>query len=243
MKTKITFTAAVLILCTLFGFSQSHVYNEVTSSGLWIASGAEITNPVSDAINSSATCIESTSGWGEVQFNTIGSYVVQSGDMLYFSIYNPNSAPFGQIRLNSWTTELYPADVNYSATTDAWVEYAADFSSFVGQTITQVKFFAGGDAVTPIYLDNVYLASASVLGIEPSNAADLNTNFVFSEYGNIHFSHDQEDTQVFVYDLLGRLVFDEIVNGSESTKGVSIRGTYIIKVVSDSGIVSKKIIY
>jgi bacillopeptidase F (M6 metalloprotease family) len=154
MKTKITiqnFATAVFALLLLLGFNakaQTHVYNDATASGIFIDGGSEITNPVSDGVNSSTTCAQSGTGWQKIEF--FPTYTPVSGDKLFFSVYNPNSIASSQIKFDYSTgeTEQWGGNVSYDAgAASGWVEHSLVLTDHVGTEINKIwLYLASGEA-------------------------------------------------------------------------------------------------
>ena len=80
---------AIVMLLSFTVTSQTHVYNETTSSGMFFqgTDGGEVSNPVSDAVNSSAKVAKSATdgNWQQIQY--FPTFTPVSGDKLYFSVY------------------------------------------------------------------------------------------------------------------------------------------------------------
>ncbi|PQB09029.1 hypothetical protein BST83_01400 [Polaribacter filamentus] len=172
MKTKITIqnfaTTALIALMLLFGFNakaQTHVYNDATASGIFIDGGSEVTNPVSDGVNSSTTCAQSGTEWQKIEF--FPTYTPVSGDKLYFSVYNPNSVTAAQIKFDytSGSTEVWGGNVTYEAgATSGWVEHSLDLTDHVGTEINKIWLYVASGEANSAYVDNVYFHTNSVLG-------------------------------------------------------------------------------
>ena len=102
-------------------------------------------------------------------------------------------------------------------------------------------YLAGGEAKTA-YVDNVYFSSSSTLSAKAFGDNKYAKAFVSSE-GKISFNKDQSSTKIAVYDLMGRLVLSEKINGIESIKSLSNKGIYILKLENNEGISSQKVAY
>ena len=251
MKTKITIKNvlknAVVAFMILFGSNvkaQTIVYDETTSSGIFFqgTDGAEVANPVSDAVNSSATVARSaTDGtWQQIQY--FPTYSPVSGDKLYFSVYNPNGAGPGQIKFNVQTTELWGGNITYeSGSLTGWVEYSIDITSHVGTELTQIVIMPAGDSSSAVYVDNIYFGSTSTLST--SSVTQIRNRAYISREGRIHFAKDQSNTKLSVYDITGRLILEENINGKTGQKALNHKGIYILKIQSDNGVSTQKSVY
>ncbi len=247
MKTKITFK--LMILAMLFSFStqaQTYVYNESTSSGMWFQSsdGGEVSNPLSDSVNSSATCAQNgTDGnWQQIQY--FPTYTPVTGDKLFFSIYNPNNTGPGQVQFRYYsdpTSWQYGADITYTtASQTGWVEYSIDLSSHVGNLIDQVIIMPSGDNSAATYVDNIYFSNESILSVR---SIDILNEFVFFDAeGKINFENNQNQTKLNVFDLTGRLIFKEKVNGKYSVNTIYNKGIYILRIEKEGKVSVKKLL-
>ena len=180
MKTKTTFknslTTAVIALSLLFGFNvkaQTYVYDEVTSSGIFFdGNGAEVSNPVSDAVNSSENCANSGDAeyWQKIQY--FPTYTPVAGDFLFISVYNPNGAGPGQIQFEytgdpgNWQ---WGDNITYeSESLSGWVEYSIDLTPHVGNQINKVIVMPAGGSEAEAYADNIYFGTVSVIPVPES---------------------------------------------------------------------------
>ncbi len=220
------------------------VYNEDVSSGIFFESGngAEMANPVSDAVNSSANCAFSGTDnpfpWLEIQFFPSPGFTASTGDKLFFSVYNPNGSPGAQVQFNSGA--FFGGNVTYDANnTSGWVEYSIDLDDEVGNEITQIILFPTEGTSIGVYVDNIYFANSSVLSVE--NSAFVEENIYINRRGNISFERQQNNTEIFVFDITGRLIFNEVINGKFSENTLTTRGIYIVKAVNENGITTKKL--
>jgi len=254
MKTKITFqnfATAVIAFLLLTGFNakaQTHVYNETTNSGIyfWPLNGSQVANPISDTVNSSANCaVSSTDGaWSQIQY--FPTYTPLTGNKLYFSVYNPNGAGFGQVQFSytgsgSW---VGGTDVTYvSGSLTGWVEYSVDLTSHVGSEIDQVIIMPAGNSASAVYIDNIYFGSTSTLGTNSNSLAKVNNQVYVSKEGKIQFAKEQTNSQISVFDLTGRLIIEEKINGTQGVKTLNNKGIYIVRVKSDQGVSTQKIIF
>jgi bacillopeptidase F (M6 metalloprotease family) len=249
MKTKITiqnFATAVFALLLLSGFNakaQTHVYNDAAASGIFIDGGSEVANPLSgDAVNSSATCAQSGTGWQKIEF--FPTYTPVSGDKLYFSVYNPNSVTAAQIKFNytSGTTEVWGGNVTYEAgATSGWLEHSLDLTDHVGTEINKILLYLAGGEANSAYVDNVYFSTSSVLSI--NSVAKINNRLFISKEGKIQFNKEQANTQLSVFDVTGRLILKENINGKNGEKVLPKNGIYILRINSVHGVSSQKIAF
>lgn len=231
-------------IITLPSTGTTFVYNEDVSSGIFFEStnGVEMANPVSDAVNSSANCAFSGTDnpfpWLEIQFFPSPGFTASTGDKLFFSVYNPNGSPSAQVQFNSGA--FFGGNVTYDATnTTGWVEYSIDLDDEVGNEITQVILYPTEGTSIGVYVDNIYFANSSVLST--NNSVFVEENMFINQSGNISFERDQNNTEIFVFDITGRLIFKEQVNGKSSENMLTNRGIYIVKAVNENGITTKKL--
>jgi len=224
---------------------SSYVYNETTSSGAYFwPAGSEVSNPLSDAVNSSAKCVESgtSASWSQAQF--FPTYAPVSGDKLYFSVYNPSNVGPGQLQFEyasgggwQWGGNL-PYD---SGSVTGWVEYSVDLAAHVGNTINKIIMMPAGNSASAVYVDNIYFSKTSTL--KTNSVAQLDNLIYVSKEGKIQFNKAQTNTQLSVYDLSGRLILEEKINGAKGEKTLNNKGIYILKVKSDTGVSAQKIVY
>jgi bacillopeptidase F (M6 metalloprotease family) len=220
------------------------VYNETTSSGIFIDGGSEVANPVSDAVNSSANCAKSgTGGWKKTEF--FPTYTPVAGNKLYFSIYNPNNVGPGQIKFfytSAPSTEQWGGNVTYGApSATGWVEYSLDLTDHIGKEINKILMYPAGGSNSFVYLDNVYFATNSTLST--NSFAKISNQVYVSKEGKIQFTKEQTNSQLSVFDISGRLILEEKINGFEGVKTLNNKGIYIVRVKSDQGVSSQKIIF
>lgn len=224
--------------------TTTFVYNEDVSSGIFFESGngAEMANPVSDALNSSANCAFSGTDnpfpWLEIQFFPSPGYTASAGDKLFFSVYNPDSSPGAQIQFNSGA--FFGGNVTYDATnTTGWVEYSIDLDDEIGNEITQIILYPTESTSIGVYVDNIYFASSSVFST--NNSVFVEESMFINQSGNISFERDQNNTEVFVFDITGRLIFSETITGTRTENQLTTKGVYIVKAVNENGITTKKL--
>ncbi len=222
----------------------TYVYNEDVSSGIFFEStnGGEVANPVSDAVNSSANCAFSGTDnpfpWLELQFFPTPAYTPVAGDKLFFSIYNPNSSPGAQIQFNSGA--FFGGNVTYDANnTTGWVEYSIDLDDEIGSQITQIILYPTEGTNIGVYIDNIYFSNSSVLSVE--NSAFVEEGIFINQEGVVNFERSQNGTELYVFDITGRLIFNEVINGKTSENTLNKRGIYIVKAANEHGITTKKL--
>jgi hypothetical protein len=217
------------------------VYDESTSSGMFFESpnGGEVSNPLSDAVNSSANCAYSGTTdpfpWLEIQY--FPSYTPVAGDKLFFSIYNPNSATGAQIQFNDGA--YFGGNVTYSGT--GWQEYSITLDDEIGNTLTKIILYPDSGNPVGVYVDNIYFGTSSTLST--NSIAKISNKAFVSKEGNIQFSKVQTNTLLKVYDLMGRLILEEKINGKKGDKVLNNKGIYILRVKSVNGVSSQKIAF
>ncbi|UAM97994.1 T9SS type A sorting domain-containing protein [Polaribacter litorisediminis] len=222
------------------------IYDESTKSGAWYQSsdGGEVANPLSDGVNSSATCGQNgTDGnWQQIQYFI--TYTPVSGDKLFFSIYNPNNTGPGQIQFrysSDQSTWQYGGDIAYTAASQTgWVEYSIDLSNHVGNLIDQVIMMPSGDNSATTYIDNVYFGNQTVLSTDVTNFVE-EAMFINSE-GRVSFKNDQNQTKLNVFDVAGRLIFKENINGKYSENTLHKKGVYILRIEKEGKVSVKKLL-
>jgi hypothetical protein len=217
------------------------VYDESTSSGMFFESpnGGEVSNPLSDAVNSSANCAYSGTTdpfpWLEIQY--FPSYTPVAGDKLFFSVYNPNSATGAQIQFNDGA--YFGGNVTYSGT--GWQEYSITLDDEIGNTLTKIILYPDSGNPVGVYVDNIYFGTSSTLST--NSIAKISNKAFVSKEGNIQFSKVQTNTLLKVYDLMGRLILEEKINGKKGDKVLNNKGIYILRVESVNGVSSQKIAF
>ncbi len=217
------------------------VYDETISSGMFFESpnGAEVSNPLSDAVNSSANCAFSGTTdpfpWLEIQY--FPTYTPVAGDKLFFSVYNPNGASGAQIQFNNGA--YFGGNVVYSGS--GWQEYSITLDDEIGNTLTKIVLYPDSGNPVGVYIDNIYFGTTSVLST--NSVVQINNKVYISKEGRIQFMNEQSNTLVSVYDLSGRLILEEKINGKKGEKELSHKGIYIIRVQSVNGVSSQKSIY
>lgn len=217
------------------------VYDETTSSGMYFESpnGTEVSNPLSDSVNSSANCAFSGTSdpfpWLEIQY--FPTYTPVAGDKLFFSAYNPNAASGAQIQFNDGA--YFGGNVTYSGS--GWQEYSVTLDDEIGNTLTKIILYPDSGNPVGVYIDNIYFGTTSVLST--NSVAKINNRVYISKEGRILFNKEQTNTLLSVYDLMGRLIFEEEINGREGEKELNHKGIYILRVQSDNGVSSQKCIH
>ncbi|WP_310560843.1 T9SS type A sorting domain-containing protein [Flavobacterium sp.] len=221
------------------------VYNEITSSGMFFqGNGVQVTNPVKDTVNSSDNCAQSGSGSGWQQIQYFPTYAPVSGDKLYFSVYNPNNAGPGQLQFEytSGGGWKWGGNLNYvSGSVTGWQEYSVDLTDHVGNVINKIIMMPAGDNSAVAYVDNIYFGTKSTLRTKLD--AIINNQIYVAKDGKIQFTKTQSNTQLAVFDLTGRLILEENVNGVQSQNALNNKGIYIVRVKSDQGVSAQKIIF
>ena len=239
MKLKITqfrlafLLATCLMLLNIESKAQTHFFQDAVQNGtIWHAAASEIANPLSDAVNSSSIVIQNTGagGWQDTQlFPT--SYTVQSGDKFFISFYNPNGAANWQLRMDLSTTgsftQISGGDPAHAvAAASGWNEVSLDLASYVDEDITKIQIYpASGESIS-INFDNIYISTSATVSLGSPEIKTAPIFFIGAD-GNVNFLVTQINTKVFVYDLTGRLVLEEMINGSNSINKIIQRGTYI----------------
>jgi hypothetical protein len=224
---------------------SSYVYNETTSSGIYFwPAGSEVANPLSDAVNSSANCAVSgtSASWSQTQF--FPTYAPVSGDKLYFSVYNPSNVGPGQLQFEYTTGGgwQWGGNLTYdSGSVSGWKEYSIDLGAHVGNTINKIIVMPAGDNSAAVYIDNIYFSTTS--NLKTNSVALVNNRVVISKDGSIQFTKEQTNTRLSVYDVTGKLILEEKINGLKGEKVLNQKGIYILKVESDFGFSSQKVIF
>jgi hypothetical protein len=225
--------------------TTTYFFEDAVQNGtIWHAAASEVANPLSDAVNSSSTVIQNTGagGWQDTQLFP-SSYTVQAGDKIYISYYNPNNAAAWQLRMDlsvsgdTWIGE--PAHDAGAAT--AWKEASLDLSAYVGESISQIKIFPAAGESKSVYFDNIYISTSSMLST--NSVAKINNRVFISKEGNIQFYKEQNGTFLSIYDLTGRLILEEKINGKKGEKVLNQKGVYILRVKSVNGVSSQKIAF
>jgi len=103
--------------------------------------GGEVTNPVSNEVNSSENVTKSATDGSCQQIQYFPTFTPVSLSKLFFSVYNPNEAGPGQVQF-SYTESSewkFGANITYeSGSTTGWVEYSIDLVDHIGNEIDAV---------------------------------------------------------------------------------------------------------
>ena len=224
--------------------STTYVYNETTSSGQFFESpnGSQVTNPVSDAVNSSANCAYSGTNnpfpWLEIQY--FPNYTPIAGDKLFFSVYNPNGASGAQIQFNNGA--FFGGNVTYLAgSATGWVQYSITLDDEIGTALTKIILYPDSGNPVGVYVDNIYFSTTS--NLKTNSVSRINNQVYVSKEGSIQFTKEQTNTQLSVFDLTGKLILEEKINGVKGEKVLNNKGIYILRVKSDSGVSTQKIVF
>lgn len=222
------------------------VYNEEVSSGMFFESpnGAEVANPVSDEVNNSANCAFSGTDnpfpWLEIQYFPNPSFTPALGDKLFFSVYNPDNSPGAQIQFNSGA--FFGGNVTYEAASQTgWVEYSISLDDIAGNELTQIILFPTEGTSVGVYIDNIYFGSESTLS---TDFPELAQEFMFIDTeGRVAFENNQNNAQLMVFDLSGRMLINEKLDGNRSQKTLNQKGIYIVKLQKGNSVSTKKLFY
>tara|TARA_R110002126_G_C10484067_1_gene502242 strand:+ start:1827 stop:3062 length:1236 start_codon:yes stop_codon:yes gene_type:complete len=228
--------------------SQTYFYQEAVENGtIWHNGATDISNPLSDGVNSSSTVLQNdgTASWQETQLFP-SSYTIQAGDKFYISFYNPNGAANWQLRMDLSTTgaftQISDADVPHTSDASAgWNEVSLDLSTYVGESVTKIQLYpVAGESISVNY-DNIYISSASVLST-PVFLKNESKVFIGAN-GIVNFAKVQEDTTLYIFDVKGALILKEQINGNSSKKALQKKGLYFIKLKSNLGFSNYKVLF
>ncbi len=217
------------------------VYDETISSGMFFESpnGAEVSNPLSDAVNSSANCAFSGTDnpfpWMEIQY--FPTYTPVAGDKLFFSVYNPNASPGAQVQFNDGA--YFGGNITYSGS--GWQEYSITLDDEIGNTLTKITLYPTEGTSIGVYVDNIYFGQSSTLST--NSVAQINNRVYISNEGHIKFIKEQTNTLLSVYDLTGRLILEEKINGKKGEKVLNHKGIYLLRIKSEYGLSTQKSVY
>jgi hypothetical protein len=221
-------------------------FTNVAENGTIFHSGAGIfNNPLlTDPINSSAKCLRTngTGAWRESQiFNA--RYVIKTGNKLFISFYNPNNATQWQLRFLFRDGDyIGPADIAHvTAAASGWNEVSVDLTPYLGKEIEKIVLFAAHEELKQVYSDNIYISNTSVLST--NSVTQVNDQVSISKEGKIQFNTEQNNTLVSVYDIAGRLILEEKIKGIQGEKTLNQKGIYILRVKSEKGVSSQKVIF
>ncbi len=224
----------------------TYFFTNVVENGSIFHSGAGIfNNPLpSDPINSTTKCLRTngTGAWRETQIFNV-RYVVKTADKLFISFYNPNNATQWQLRFLFRDGDyLGPPDIAHVSTAlTGWSEVSVDLTPYLGKEIEKISLFAAHDQLKQVYSDNIYISNTSVLST--NSITQINDQVSVSKEGKIQFNKEQTNTNVSVFDISGRLLLEEKINGVRGEKTLNQKGIYIVRVKSDQGVSSQKIIF
>jgi len=145
---------------------QIYVYNETVSSGLFFVDGSEVANPILDGVNDSENCVASgPSNWSQIHY--FPNYIPESGDKIFFSIFNPDNVGPGQMQFEYTSSPgVWQWGGNLEYTEDAitgWVEYSLDISSHADNVINKIILMPAGGSASIVYVDNIYFGIESVI--------------------------------------------------------------------------------
>ena len=107
--------------------------------------------------------------------------------------------------------------------------------------MTKIILYPDSGNPVGVYIDNIYFGTTSTLST--NSVAKINNRVYVSKEGSIQFTNPQTNTLLSVYDLTGRLILEEKINGVKGEKILNNKGIYILRVKSDSGVSSQKIVY
>jgi hypothetical protein len=228
--------------------TQTYFYQEAVENGtIWHNGVTDVSNPLSDAVNSSNIVLQNdgTVSWQETQLFP-SSYTIKTGDKFYISFYNPNGAANWQLRMDLSTsgsfTQIGGGDPAHDANASSgWTEVSLDLSSYIGENISKIQLYpAAGESISINY-DNIYISSASVLNtenfIKQENKLFVDTN------GVINFYKTQSNTTLYIFDLKGALVLKEEINSKKSINSLKEKGLYFIKVKNNLGFSNHKVLF
>jgi len=122
-----------------------------------------------------------------------------------------------------------------------WQEYSITLDDEIGNTLTKIVLYPDSGNPVGVYIDNIYFGTTSVLST--NSVVQINNKVYISKEGRIQFMNEQSNTKIAVYDLSGRLILEEKINGKKGEKELSHKGIYIIRVQSVNGVSSQKSIY
>lgn len=142
------------------------LYSEAAILGLFHSNGNQVSNPLNNADNSSATVLgnNGAGSWEETQLFP-NNYTIQAGDKFYISFYNPNTATSWQLKMSLSTAgeNAYIGDYNHDAgSSNTWVESVVDLSSYEGEDLSKIIIYPTGGDAKAIYYDNLYIVAPAV---------------------------------------------------------------------------------
>ena len=139
---KITFILLVFIL-GMTTYAQTAIFTDAAGTGVTLPTPDNIVaNPLSDAVNSSASCIESDAPGAWQGYEILCNVPVTAANHIFsISLYNPDANTELQVQchyndlsdagLQQWHTVTYPAGANAG-----WVEVTIDLSDRIGEDLT-----------------------------------------------------------------------------------------------------------
>lgn len=224
------------------------MYNEKYNMNIyfWPINGSQVANPIpADPLNSSANCVinNSADDWRQIQFFPYFKPV--TGDKLFFSVYNPNNTASAQVKFvyDPWSDWQDGGNVTYTpASQTGWVEYSIALTPNIGNVIRNIILMPTGGASANVYVDNVYFAQTSTLSTNSFEVKKESIAFISSE-GKIQFFKEQSNTNLTVFDLMGRLILNEKIDGKASANSLNTKGIYILKIETNAGVITQKSIY
>jgi hypothetical protein len=225
--------------------TTTYFFQDAVQNGtVWHASATEVANPLSDAANSSSTVIQNTGtgAWQDTQINGI-SYTIQTGDMFYMSVYNPNAAAAWQLKMVVDATDTWIAEpAHVAGAASAWQEVSVDLSAYVGQNLSQIKIYPAAGESKSIYFDTIYISTSSVLSSATFQIKNDTKVFISSE-GKINFIKEQTNATLYVFDVKGALLFKENIKGNRSRNLLNKKGIYFLKMKNEKGLNNHKVLF
>jgi hypothetical protein len=128
-----------------------------------------------------------------------------------------------------------------SGSVSGWKEYSIDLAAHLGNTINKIIVMPAGDNSAAVYIDNIYFSTTS--NLKTNSVALVNNRVAISKDGSIQFTKEQTNTRLSVYDVTGKLILEEKINGLKGEKVLNQKGIYILKVESDFGVSAQKSVF
>mgnify|MGYP000433401402 CR=1 FL=1 len=122
-----------------------------------------------------------------------------------------------------------------------WQEYSITLDDEIGNTLTKIILYPDSGNPVGVYVDNIYFGTSSTLS--SNSIVKLSNKVYVSKEGSIQFNKEQSNTLLTVYDLMGRLILEEKINGKKGDKVLNNKGIYILRVKSVNGVSSQKIAF
>ena len=148
--------------------STTIVYDETTNSGMFFqGNGAEVSNPLSDTVNSSANVAQSGTGgsWQQIQY--FPTFTPSTGDKLFFSVYDPSNVGTAQVKFEYTSNPGVwedGGDVGYVSGTDTgWQEQSISLTPNAGNEINKIIIMPGYNTSNAVYVDNIYFGQESII--------------------------------------------------------------------------------